>query len=117
MSEVQDGMCVDCAYATPSSYSDCEENFVWCNLTGDLCPTCCSCPRWVPRGDVIDRLNYWALSNMEGCDEPEFSLFAGIVDAVYMYRKGLSSSDRTIMGIPVDEACAMLFSMVTPMWL
>ena len=47
--------------------------------------------RWNARAAVTDEqfsmaVYEWALARMEGCDEPEWSMYSGIVDAIGRHR-------------------------------
>ena len=46
---------------------------------------------WNARADATDEqfamaVHEWALARMEGCDEPEWSMYSGIVDAIGRHR-------------------------------
>lgn len=38
----------------------------------------------------------WALSRMESCDEPEFSLFSGICDVIARYRREVEADEALL---------------------
>lgn len=52
--------------------------------------------------DYLIEVYRWALSGMEGCDEPEWSLFSSIVDAIENYMREINN-ERCIKGVGVNE--------------
>lgn len=48
---------------------------------------------WNTRFYDIDDIGEWAFYSMEGCDEPEFSLFSSIHEGAVRYKKGETLSD------------------------
>lgn len=44
--------------------------------------------------DYLKEVHDWAYSNMECCDEPEWSLFTGIVGAISKYRREISKCNN-----------------------
>ena len=46
----------------------------------------------VEQKDFISKVYDWAFSSLEGCDEPEWSLFFNIADAISNYRKNIKLS-------------------------
>lgn len=45
--------------------------------------------------DYLKEVYDWAYSNMEGCDEPEWSLFAGITGVIAKYWRETSLPSHT----------------------
>ena len=88
-----------------ASYKECPVSGYFC--VSDMWR--CEWPeKYREREDEIRRLSKWAFDSMEGCDEPEFSLFSSIWSAVGEYREGRTQSDALIMGMPMWEACEKL---------
>lgn len=44
----------------------------------------------------IDDVYNWAFANLEGCDEPEFSLFDNILGAISTYKRNINERNKRL---------------------